>query len=163
MAHIKLRGQENMLEVSNDLAKEIKRIVLDNAISRTTPIDLKVMMVDKGAVSAVFLDNERIKDERMYDLENPEDKQAVLDFERNFNNWCETQEPENQKYDHYLKDLGILTDKGIALSKVEEYRDMNKKWTALQVLIFLRHKAQKHEAEANNEIELDMNKIVELF
>jgi hypothetical protein len=159
MAKIKLRNQENMLEISNDLAKEIKRIVLDNSIPRTTPIDLKVMMVDKGAVSAVFLDSERPEELKYYDLENPEHKQIIRNFETELLTWFETQEPENQKYEKYLFSLGILTNKGVVLSRVKEYADLNKRWTALQILRFLRSKARKHEAEENKTLEIDVSKI----
>ena len=158
-AYIKIRGQDNMLEVPNELAREIKKIVLDNSIPRTTPIDLKVMMVDKGAVSAVFLDSERPEELKYYDLENPEQKQIILDFEKDFNVWCETQEPENRTYEKYLFSLGVLTNKGIALSRVKEYADLNKRWTALQVLRFLRSKARKHEAEENQSLEINVNEI----
>lgn len=159
MGFVKIRGRDNMLEVSNELAKEIKRLVLDDKVSRATPLDLKVMMVDKGAVSAVFLDNERIKNEKFYDLDNYEDKQAVLDFERDFNDWREIQEPEDRNYEVYLKSLGLVTDKGIALSKIEGYRDMNKKWSALQLLRFLRKRAKQYESEANKELEIDVAKL----
>ena len=159
MAKIKLRNQENMLEISNDLAKEIKRIVLDNSIPRTTPIDLKVMMVDKGAVSAVFLDSERPEELKYYDLENPEHKQIIRNFETELLTWFETQEPENQKYEKYLFSLGILTNKGVVLSRVKEYADLNKRWTALQILRFLRSKARKHEAEENQSLEINVAEI----
>jgi len=159
-AHIKIRGQDNLLEVPNELAKEIKKIVLDNSVPRTTPIDLKVMMVDKGAVSAVFLDNERPELLKYYDLSYPEHKQIIKDFENEINFWFGTQPEEKRTFNDYMVYQNCLSANGSVIERnIKLYEDFMKKWSALQILRFLRKKVQQHEAEANQSLEIDVSSI----
>lgn len=153
-AKIKIRGQDNLLEVSNDLAKEIKRIVLDNSVPRTTPIDLKVMMVDKGAVSAVFLDGEQPKDKlNAYDFTD-EWRQQVLDFEREF----ESFEGNFDEFMIYKLAEKIVAGKRI-ITNLPVYEDLNRKMSALNFLRFLRKRAKENEAKELGTLEIDVSKI----
>ena len=83
-----------------------------------------------------------------YDFQaNPEWKQKVLDFETEFNNFGGGFE-------------AFLIYKQANNAQIVEY---NQLLNSLNYLRFLRSRAGQHEAEANNETELDINKIVELF
>jgi len=154
MAYIRIRGQENMLEVPNELAKEIKRIGLDNNISRSTPIDLKVMMVDKGSISRVILDGERPKDNlNAYDFTD-EWRQQVLSFEREF----ESFEGNFDEFMIYKLAEKIVAGKRI-ITNLAVYEDLNRKMSALNFLRFLRKRAKENEAKEMGTLELNVSEI----
>jgi len=57
-------------------------------------------------------------------------------------------------YQNCLTENGSVIERNIKL-----YEDFMKKWSALQILRFLRKKAQQHEAEANQSLEIDVSSI----
>jgi len=146
MARIKISNQENMLEVPNELAVEIKKLWMDKTISSSTPVDLKVMTIAKSLIRGVFLDIEIKEKFNFYDFTNDWWKQEVLSFEKELNDF-------DGGFDDLIVNLGITNKDGKILN-LSRYEDYHYKLNALNYLRFLRKKAKENEAK-------ELDKIVE--
>src|SRR3990167_6308226 len=95
-----------------------------------------------------------------YDLYNPEHRQRIKDFENELN---------GRSFEQFCFDIGftIKNEKypygAMNYSRLNEYEDARLKLGALRALKDIRKSAEKKEAEANQSLELDVNKIAELF
>jgi len=72
MAKLKIRGHNELVEIGNERAKNVKKIMLDDSVSENTEIDLGDIITKKKEISLVLLDSERRVD-------SPHNK-ALLDY-----------------------------------------------------------------------------------
>lgn len=151
MAKLKIVGYDNLLELPNSKASEIKKIWLDETIPNNQPIDLGVMTVTKSSIRGVYFDVKEPLKFNHYDFSNEAWRQSVLDFEIEFNNF-------DGGFDKFQIARGAVDEKGTILN-LGLYEELNKKLNALNYLRYLRKKAQQHEAEANKDLEIDVSKI----
>ena len=95
-----------------------------------------------------------------YDLYNPEHRQRIKDFENALN---------GRSFEQFCFDVGFIIKNekypygAMAYSRLDGYEEARLKLGALRALGNIRKSAEKKEAEANQSLGIDVNKVAELF
>ena len=153
MPSIYFKRQDKPLLVSN---KEGERVSADWQLN---PKSQDIIQI--GGEMFKICDIKRIgnigtrEDRKEFNLDNPEEKAIVRQFENDFIDWCE----KNKGYDgvaseRWFEELGAIKIKRdmsvnyIIVSDPVLYRELNKKWSGLQNLRIRRTYAKRLEKES---------------
>lgn len=152
--------------MDNDDALRLREIVEDSNVPRDEILSFGTLTARKGDVAAVILDYEKSDKQRDYNLDDPEDKREIREFEDMFLAFCAAN-PDKffteragkdgrmwkiGRLEHWMKSLNLIDSlNGMGNYRVIDPRGLRrfvKKWSALQELRWRREFMQERERES---------------
>ena len=163
MAKLILQGNKEM-EIPNDMALQIKEDMISGR-SNSSVYEVGVITVRGRLINQVYVDGETKENER-YDLDNPEHKQIIRQYEREWNNFCESVEKKYRTFICFLwKSRAIVCKGEPVLSKTGKmiwpnfevyspslYAEYVKKDGGLSELLIRRKYSEKTEEQAQENL-----------
>ena len=162
-AKIFLKGKLQGIDINDELAKKINEDWLLGSLPDVVSLDdsNSFKRSELKSIEGIYTE----KQEKKYDLDNPNDRKIIKDFEKEFLFWLET----NPKYksspfsDHkWYESLDIIrvtsedfTQFNIYRDRTKEFKEIKKKWSALQSLRIRREEAKKHNTPPVEEIAVE--------
>ena len=168
MAQIKIKALQEPIILSNRDAQEIKKLLKDKNTSKDHLIEVGELMCKKQDIVMIKEDSDIQEIWRKYDLYNPEQKQTILDFEKEYLEFCKNNPDKYFKdietntgtwiigyKENWFQDLGAIrlnNDKvnNHTVLNPELFNDLEKRWSAFQELVWRREQAAKRDKEGDD-------------
>lgn len=151
MAKLFLRGNKDAVLLDNEKARELKDMWLTGQLGETVDLGEHVFKkADIRAIEGVPAPGEKVD---TYDLDSPEDRQTIKEFEKAFLKFAE-ENPGGLTRERWMYSLGLISKPneygwyGVKEEKIAQYQIFQNKWSALQDLRVRRSHAEKLDRES---------------
>ena len=169
MASLKLKGDQDLHEITPEEAKYIRSIWNDDGISKDQKLNVGTICFEKRDIKMINEAGGEFEGSFMYDPYDSEHKKAILAFEREWNVFVAYQPDELKTFEEFMKSRkicfygsepkkaqsGVLRydQNSVKILDHKKYGNYQKLWSAYNYLGYLREKAKLHEKLDENYVD----------
>lgn len=147
MAQLKIRGLKDIYTISEPDALNVKQVWENDTYRPEHKMSIGALSFKKGDIQVIQMEGQDKFSDTRLNLGDPAQKQIVLDFEREYQEFRQGREGVFI-YEQFLADKGIVRCEDeecrparIIILKPHEFTEYNKKWSALNFLWVYRQEA----------------------